>query len=359
MSEHRDPPQTAELPVRRGQLVDGFGRVHRDLRVSLTDRCNLRCRYCMPAAGLPWLPRPDLLTIAEFAHLVRLATEMGIQEVRLTGGEPLLHPGVVELVAAIADLPLAPELSLTTNGLRLEELAAPLAAAGLRRVNISLDTLDRDTFRTLALRDNLAETLAGIAAAKRAGLHPIKINTVLLRGINDHEAPALLAWSLEQGLELRFIEQMPLDPQHGWDRATMITREEILRSLNEAGFELTALPGRGSAPAEQFGVTHPVGLAGHSGSGGRPRTHRVGVVGSVTSPFCSACDRVRLTADGQWRSCLFATSETELRTPLRSGAGDKQLLDLMLAGVTAKQAGHGLGDPGFAQPIRPMSAIGG
>ncbi len=332
-----------EQPV--SAFVDTYGRRHTDLRVSLTDRCSLRCTYCMPAEGLPWLPGASLLTTPELLRLVGVAVAHGVRRVRLTGGEPLLRPDVVDVVAAIAALPDRPEVSLTTNGLRLPALAAPLRDAGLRRVNISLDTLDRETFRALTHRDRLVDTLAGIAAAQSAQLHPVKINTVLLRGINDHEAPALLRWALAEGLSLRFIEQMPLDPQHGWRRDGMVTGEEIRVRLAESGFALTPLAVRGSAPAEEFHVD------------GGPAT--VGVVASVTAPFCGDCDRVRLTADGQWRNCLFARDEVDLRRPLRDGAGDDVLVGLMQAGVRRKAAAHGIDEPTFRQPDRPMSAIGG
>jgi GTP 3',8-cyclase len=335
-------PTSSPAPAR---LVDRFGRTHRDLRVSLTDRCNLRCTYCMPAEGLEWMPTPDLLSVDEIVRVVGIATDLGITEVRLTGGEPLLRPDVVDIVARLAALPRAPHLSVTTNGLRLPRLAGPLAGAGLSRVNISCDTLSPETFRRLTLRDRLEDVMAGIAAARAAGLAPIKINTVLMRGINDHEAPALLRWALDEGLSLRFIEQMPLDPQHRWNRAMMVTREEILDSLERAGFHLAPLPGRGSAPAEEFAID------------GGPAT--LGIVGSVTNPFCDACDRVRLTADGHWRSCLFAQREADLRTPLRGGADDAALAAVMQGEVALKQRGHGIDEPAFTQPDRPMSAIGG
>jgi cyclic pyranopterin phosphate synthase len=234
---------------------------------------------------------------------------------------------------------------LTTNGLRLPGLAAPLADAGLKRVNISLDTMDRDRFRELTRRDRLVDTLAGVTAAKAAGLDPVKINTVLMRGINDDEAPTLLLWAIEQGVALRFIEQMPLDPQHSWDRDQMVTADEILDRLTTAGFELAEAPGRGSAPAQEWLVN------------GGPQT--VGIVASVSQPFCGDCDRVRITSDGQWRSCLFARTETDLRGPLRQGASDQELAALMRLDVAGKRSGHGMADPGFQQPERPMSAIGG
>jgi cyclic pyranopterin phosphate synthase len=337
---------TAAPPAdQQARLVDRFGRVHRDLRVSLTDRCNLRCTYCMPAEGLAWIPSPELLSADEIVRVVRIGTELGITEVRLTGGEPLVRPDVVELVARRAALPRAPHLSITTNGLRLAALARPLAEAGLARVNVSCDTLSRETFQRLTLRDRLPEVLAGITAARDAGLAPIKVNTVLMRGVNDHEAAALLRWALAEGVQLRFIEQMPLDPQHGWNRAMMVTRAEILDQLARAGFHLTPLDERGSAPAEEFAVD------------GGPAT--VGIVGSVTNPFCDACDRVRLTADGHWRSCLFAQTEADLRTLLRGGAPDSVIAAVMCGEVAAKQAGHGIDEPAFRQPDRPMSAIGG
>jgi cyclic pyranopterin phosphate synthase len=328
-------------------LVDSFGRVATDLRVSLTDRCNLRCTYCMPPEGLEWLPKPELLTAEEIGRLVGIGVErLGITEVRYTGGEPLLRRELVEIVAATTGLRPRPHVSLTTNGIGLSRLAAPLAAAGLDRVNVSLDTLDRDVFVRLSHRDRLQDVLDGLEAADKAGLAPIKVNTVLMRGINDHDAVPLLAYCLERGYELRFIEQMPLDPQHGWRRENMVTADEILGILKES-YDLTEDDPRerGSAPAELFLVN------------GGPQ--RVGVIGSVTRPFCGACDRVRLTADGQIRNCLFATEESDLRPALRSGASDDDIASRWVAAVRGKKAGHGIDDPAFLQPARPMSAIGG
>ncbi|GAA0275139.1 GTP 3',8-cyclase MoaA [Actinomadura nitritigenes] len=328
-------------------LVDTFGRTATDLRVSLTDRCNLRCSYCMPPEGLDWLPKPELLTDDEVVRLVGLAVgELGVTEVRYTGGEPLLRRGLPDIVRRTAALEPRAELSLTTNGIGLARLAGPLADAGLDRVNVSLDTLDPATFKRLAHRDRFADVLAGLEAARAAGLEPVKINAVLMRGINDHEAPALLRFCLERGYRLRFIEQMPLDAQHGWTRQNMITADEILERLS-AEFDLAPDAGhdRGSAPAETFVV------------GGGPET--VGVIGSVTRPFCGACDRVRLTADGQVRNCLFATEESNLRDAMRAGATDEEIADRWRKAVWAKRAGHGIDDPAFLQPARPMSAIGG
>ncbi|MEU7689360.1 GTP 3',8-cyclase MoaA [Microbispora hainanensis] len=328
-------------------LVDSFGRVATDLRVSLTDRCNLRCSYCMPPEGLDWLPKPELLTGEEIVRLVTIGVErLGIREVRFTGGEPLLRRELPEIVAATAALRPRPQVSLTTNGIGLARLAEPLAQAGLDRVNVSLDTLDRDVFVRLAHRDRLRDVLDGLAAATAAGLTPVKVNAVLMRGVNEHEAAPLLRYCIDQGYELRFIEQMPLDAQHGWRRDDMITADEILGLLKDS-FDLTEDDPRerGSAPAELFLVN------------GGP--HRVGVIGSVTRPFCGACDRVRITADGQVRNCLFATEESDLRTALRSGATDEELTARWVAAVRGKRAGHGIDDPAFLQPARPMSAIGG
>ncbi|GAA2677559.1 MULTISPECIES: GTP 3',8-cyclase MoaA [Nonomuraea] len=328
-------------------LKDSFGRVATDLRVSLTDKCNLRCTYCMPPEGLDWLPNAQLLTADEIVRLVTIGVErLGITEVRYTGGEPLLRRELVDIVARTAALRPKPQVSLTTNGIGLAKLAGALAEAGLDRVNVSLDTLDRETFKRLAHRDRFEDVVAGLEAADRAGLRPVKVNAVLMRGINDHEAVPLLRFCLERGYELRFIEQMPLDAQHGWNRADMVTADEIL-ALLQAEVDLCAddLEERGSAPAERFLVD------------GGPA--RVGVIGSVTRPFCGACDRVRLTADGQIRNCLFAREESDLKAALRAGAGDEELAERWIAAVRGKRAGHGIDDPSFLQPSRPMSAIGG
>jgi cyclic pyranopterin phosphate synthase len=333
-------------------LADSFGRVATDLRVSLTDRCNLRCAYCMPPEGLDWLPSPELLTDDEVVRLVRVGVErLGIREVRFTGGEPLLRRGLAGIVARTAELSTAgsgprPEMSLTTNGIGLTRTASALREAGLDRINVSLDTLRPETFRKLARRDRLPDVLDGLAAATAAGLAPVKVNAVLMRDLNDDEAAPLLRYCLDHGYELRFIEQMPLDAQHGWRREAMVTADEILAALKQE-FDLTPddPAQRGAAPAEAFLVD------------GGPA--RVGVIGSVTRPFCGACDRVRLTADGQVRNCLFAREESDLRGPLRAGASDAELAEQWRRAVAGKLPGHGINDPTFLQPDRPMSAIGG
>jgi cyclic pyranopterin phosphate synthase len=331
------------------RLADAYGRVAADLRLSLTDRCNLRCSYCMPAEGLDWLGRDELLDDDEIVRLVRIGVErLGITTVRLTGGEPLLRKGLEGLVARLAALDPAPVLALTSNGIGLAGRAQALASAGVDRINVSLDTLDPDTFARLTRRRRHADVLAGISAARAAGLAPVKVNAVLMRGVNDHEAAPMLRWALEEGVQLRFIEQMPLDAQHGWRRSEMVTAAETLARLRTE-FSLVVDPvhaaARGSAPAELFRVV------------GTDQT--VGVIASVTQPFCGSCDRVRLTADGQIRTCLFAREESDLRLLLRGGADDATIADAWVTAVAGKQPGHGIDDPSFLQPDRPMSAIGG
>jgi len=328
-------------------LLDTYGRVATDLRVSLTDRCNLRCTYCMPEEGLQWLPKPELLSDDEIVRLVRIAvSELGVEEVRFTGGEPLLRPGLVGIIERCAALPKRPRLSLTTNGIGLERTAEALRDAGLDRVNVSLDTLSSDVFQKMTRRKRHADVLRGLAAAHDAGLTPVKVNSVLMPGFNEHEAPQLLAWAMEHDYELRFIEQMPLDAQHGWQRDGMITAGDILESLRTR-FTLTpeGEDERGSAPAERWIVD------------GGP--HTVGVIASVTRPFCRACDRTRLTADGQVRTCLFASEESDLRGALRGGAEDGEVAARWRLAMWGKKAGAGIDDPSFVQPDRPMSAIGG
>jgi GTP 3',8-cyclase len=329
-----------------GALLDTFGRVATDLRVSLTDRCNLRCSYCMPAEGLDWLPNDDVLTDDEVVRLITIAVEhLGVDEVRFTGGEPLLRRGLPDIVRRTAALRPRPETSITTNALGLTRTAHALAEAGLDRVNVSLDTVRREDFHTITRRDRLHDVVAGLEAASAAGLGPVKVNAVLLRGVNDDQAPELLRWCLERGYQLRFIEQMPLDAQHQWSRTGMVTADEIFSALQEEFMLEPAEEPRGSAPAELFAVN------------GGP--HTVGVIASVTRPFCGDCDRVRLTADGQVRNCLFAREESDLRAALRGGADDATIADRWRAAMMTKRPGHGIDDLTFLQPARPMSAIGG
>jgi cyclic pyranopterin phosphate synthase len=300
----------------------------------------------MPAEGLDWLPTPDVLTDDEVVRLITIAVgHLGVHEVRFTGGEPLIRKGFPDIVARTAALEPRPRIAVTTNGLGLDKVAPALAAAGLDRVNVSLDTVRPETFAEITRRDRLGDVMRGLAAAAAAGLTPVKVNAVLLRGINDDQAPELLQWCIERGYQLRFIEQMPLDAQHGWRRDTMITAEEIFASL-ERDFALSPHPShRGSDPAELFLVDEG------------PAT--VGVIASVTRPFCGDCDRVRLTADGQVRNCLFAREESDLRSALREGASDDELAERWRSAMWTKRPGHGIDDESFLQPVRPMSAIGG
>ena len=330
-------------------LTDSYGRRHKDLRVSLTDRCSLRCTYCMPHDFSDWLKSDHLLDTNELMSVISAAVSVGIEEIRLTGGEPLLRADIVDIVSRISALPNAPKLSLTTNGLRLVELAKPLKDAGLERINVSLDTLDRERFKKLTHRDRINDVFAGLISARDAGLAPIKINSVLLRGINDDEAPALLKWAMSEGFSLRFIEQMPLDAGGIWDRTTMVTAQEMLASLSDH-FELSPVPDRGSSPAEEFYIDGTI--------------ETVGIIASVTQPFCGAFDRLRLTSDGQLRSCLFSLEEMDLRKVLRNPDLSNQeiaeeIADRFYKTVAGKLPGHGINDPSFIQPRRPMSAIGG
>jgi cyclic pyranopterin phosphate synthase len=340
-------------------LVDTHGRVHRDLRVSLTDRCSLRCTYCMPEQGNEWLAKSSILSTDEIVDVARVAADAGITTFRLTGGEPLLRTDIVDVVRRIARL-RSPDgdpvhVAMTTNGIRLADVLPDLQAAGLGRLNISLDTIRRDRFRELTRRDRLDDVLEGIAAAQRSGLRPLKINAVAMRDVNDDELVDLVAFAIAHDAQLRFIEQMPLDAGHTWDRARMVTRAEILETLS-ARWNLTSVPGRGGAPAERWRLD------------GGP--HTVGVIASVTAPFCGDCDRLRLTADGQLRNCLFSTTEYDLLPALRgsslaaAGGSDADPRDAAIEGmlrscVRGKLPGHAINDPSFLQPARGMNAIGG
>jgi cyclic pyranopterin phosphate synthase len=350
LSRPRDIADAAALGRPGDPLVDRYGRVHRDLRISLTDRCSLRCTYCMPEQGNEWLAKSSLLTLDEIVRIARVAAADGVTTFRLTGGEPLLRPDIVEVVRRLGEIegpdgrPV--ELAMTTNGIRLPEFLPGLAAAGLRRLNISIDTLRRDRFRDLTRRDRLDDVLSGIAAAAASGLRPLKLNAVAMRDVNGDELVDLVEFAVAHDAELRFIEQMPLDAGHTWDRSRMVTRDEILSTLSSR-WELTPVPGRGGAPAERWLLD------------GGPRT--VGVIASVTAPFCGDCDRLRLTADGQLRNCLFSTTEYDLLPIMRAGGdGVDDGIDRMLRScVDGKLPGHAINDPGFLQPARGMNAIGG
>ncbi|GAA1729973.1 GTP 3',8-cyclase MoaA [Microbacterium paludicola] len=342
-------PVVAPTAGQGGPLVDTFGRVHRDLRISLTDRCSLRCTYCMPEQGNEWLARTSILSLEEIERIARVAAAAGITTFRLTGGEPLLRNDIVEVVRRLARIegPAGPvQVAMTTNGIRLREFLPDLIDAGLSRLNISIDTLRRDRFRDLTRRDRLDDVLDGIAAAAESGLTPLKLNAVAMRDVNDDELVELVEFAVAHDAQLRFIEQMPLDAGHTWSRERMVTREEILQALS-ARWRLTPVAGRGGAPAETWILDDG--------------PHKVGVIASVTAPFCGDCDRLRLTADGQLRNCLFSTTEFDLLPILRSDADDLDArLDAMLRGcILRKLPGHAIDDPSFLQPARGMNAIGG
>lgn len=325
-------------------LVDGFGRVADDLRVSVTDRCNFRCTYCMPAEGLAWLPRDELLTFEELARVVRVFVRLGVRSIKVTGGEPTVRSDLPVLVGMLREAAPGVEMSMTTNGVLLERLARPLAEAGLDRVTVSLDSLLRHRFAEMTRRDALDRVFAGIAAAEVARLTPLKVNCVVIGGTNEGEVVDFARWSRETGHVVRFVEYMPLDAQRAWERAKVVPSERILGSIG-ARFPLEPIgPDREPATTYRFADGAPGG---------------VGVISSVTEPFCHRCNRLRLTAEGQMRACLFALEETDLRGPLRSGASDAELAALIRGNARAKWAGHRIDHPDFVRPDRSMSAIGG
>lgn len=329
------------------ELVDAFGRVHRDLRISVTDRCDFRCTYCMPEDGLPWLDRADVLGFEEIVRVAAVAVRrFGFTSIRLTGGEPTVRSGLVDLVAMLA--PLGVDLSMTSNGASLERLAVPLRDAGLGRLNISLDSLRTDRFRALARRDALDRVLAGIDAAVAVGFDPVKVNVVLIAGVNDDEILDFARFGRDRGVTVRFIEYMPLDADGRWDGTEVVGRDRVLAAV-EPWHPLDRLD-RGHAPAERHRYRdRPDGGPGSE----------LGIIASVTSPFCSACDRVRLTAEGRLRNCLFSVDEVDLRAVLRDGGSDDDLAEAMRGCVADKRAGHGIGTATFIRPRRSMSQIGG
>jgi len=329
----------------RAPLVDGHGRRIGDLRVSVTDRCNFRCQYCMPAEGLPWLDRAEILTFEEIERLVRLFAGLGVGDVRLTGGEPLVRREFPALVARLARIPLVGDLSLTTNGYLLERDADALAAAGLRRINVSIDSLQRDRFFELTRRDSLPQVLRGLdAIARHPQVRPVKVNAVALRGFTEDEALRFAQFARETSFQVRFIEFMPLDADHAWSEDAVLPGRE-LRAMIHAVHPLEERPREPSATARVFRF--------------RDGRGEIGFVSPVTEPFCAECNRVRLTADGKLRTCLFSLRETDLRGPLRAGADDDELEAIVRDAVWRKELKHHVGEPGFVQPARSMSAIGG
>lgn len=354
-----DLPPASEDGTRR--LKDKFGRIARDLRVSLTDRCNLRCTYCMPAEGLEWMATEQTLSDEETIRLIALAiTKLGIRQIRFTGGEPLLRKSLEHIIAETkklrTDEGLPPSIAMTTNGLGLDRRVHKLKEAGLDRVNISLDTIDHKRYAQLTRRDRFDGVLKSIDAAIDAGLNPVKINAVVMPGINEDDIVPLAKFALRKGAQLRFIEQMPLGPREQWKRSDMVTAEQILERLSS---ELDLTPAeepRGSAPAQLWNAVLSEDQPGESTA---TFTGSIGVIASVTRPFCGDCDRTRLTTDGAVRNCLFGNSETSLRDLMRAGASDNELMAAWAGEMWRKKPGHGMDDEGFLQPDRPMSAIGG
>ena len=324
-------------------LIDPYGRVVRDLRIAVTDRCNFRCTYCMPEEGMEWMPRSEILTFEEITRVARICVEhYGFTGIRLTGGEPTIRAHVGRLVGQLSGLGI--DVAMTTNAATLRNTAHDLRSAGLNRINISLDTLDREKFQRMTRRDELDNVLAGIAAAIDAGFEPVKINAVIERGVNDDELVDLARFGRETGVEVRFIEFMPLDATDEWQRSKVVGQDEIVARLSEV-WDLEQVPARGAAPADRWRYVDGGGL--------------VGVIPTVTKPFCGDCDRVRLTADGQLRTCLFSTDEFDLRAALRSGETDQQIADRIEAAVGTKWAGHQINQVNFIRPKRNMSQIGG
>jgi len=343
------PAQTTDRPEQHmptaGPLLDTFGRIADDLRISVTDKCNFRCTYCMPAEGLAWLPRAEILTYEEIARLVGVFVRLGVREIKLTGGEPTVRRELPSLVAMIRRAQPDVAISMTTNGYLLDRLAEPLARAGLDRATVSCDSLMRHRFAEMTRRDALDKVMEGLRAAEAAGLTPIKLNCVVIAGTNEDEVVDFARFARDTGYEVRFIEYMPLDAEQKWERAKVVPSAEILAAI-DAVYPLVPEDTGGAEPATSFRFAD-----------GAPGA--IGVIASVTEPFCDTCNRLRITADGQLRACLFAMQEADLRTPLRSGASDAEIEAVIRAAVWAKWEGHKINHPDFERPSRSMSMIGG
>jgi GTP 3',8-cyclase len=339
-----DLPTASDVAPADGPLIDTFGRVADDLRVSVTDRCNFRCTYCMPAEGLVWLPREEILSFEELTRLLGIFVGLGVRSIKVTGGEPTVRADLPTLVGMFREAGPDLDISITTNGALLDRLAAPLAAAGVDRATVSCDSLLRHRFAEMTRRDALEKVLAGLRAAEAAGLTPIKINVVVIGGTNDDEVVDFARWSRETGYEVRFIEYMPLDADHAWERAKVVPSARILEAI-DAAYPLASTP-NDAEPATLYRFAD-----------GGPGA--IGVIASVTEPFCDTCNRLRLTAEGMMRSCLFALEETDLRGPMREGASDDELARLIRVAVWGKWSGHRVNHPDFVQPVRSMSMIGG
>ncbi|MBV9156395.1 MAG: GTP 3',8-cyclase MoaA [Acidobacteriaceae bacterium] len=338
------PPPTP-YPTTSGRLIDSFGRVHSDLRISVTDRCNIRCFYCMPEQGAEFAPVSSLLTFEQIVRFVSASVPLGINKIRLTGGEPLLRPKLPELIAALTEMSAIRDLALTTNGVLLRDLAQPLYDAGLRRLNIHLDTLDREPFRSITRRDDLARVLAGIEAAGKVGFHSIKLNAVAIKGLTEQDVVPLVRFGRERNIEVRFIEFMPLDGQQLWSMDRVLTADDMIAMLAQEFGSLAPVPdGDPRAPATEYEFEDG---------------DRVGFIASVSRPFCLNCNRLRLTADGKLRYCLFAREETDVRPLLHAGASESELQSAITSTVWRKWIGHDINRSSFVAPQRPMYSIGG
>ncbi len=336
-------PESAAAPT-QGPLIDTLGRVADDLRISVTDRCNFRCTYCMPAEGMQWLPRNELLTFEELTRLLGLFVHLGVRAIKVTGGEPTVRADLPRLVSMFREVGPDLDISITTNGMLLDALAKPLAEAGVDRATVSCDSLLKHRFEEMTRRDALERVLRGLKAAEAAGLDPVKINCVVIGGTNDDEVVDFATWARETGYEVRFIEYMPLDAQHSWERQKVVPGGRILEAISNKYPLVDEGPGDRPASTYRFADGSPGGI---------------GVIPSVTEPFCSTCNRLRLTAEGQFRNCLFALDETDLRGPIRAGATDDDLEQLIREATWSKWPGHRINHPDFVQPDRSMSAIGG
>ncbi|MCA8986245.1 MAG: GTP 3',8-cyclase MoaA [Planctomycetaceae bacterium] len=328
-------------------LIDQFGRVHDNLRVSVTDRCNLRCFYCMPLENVQYLPRPELLKFEEICRFVEIMVRnCGVSKIRLTGGEPLVRQSLESLIEKLLQIPGLDDLSLTTNGILLNDQADTLFAAGLRRLNISLDTLDPQRFQQIARREALDKVLAGITAAQNAGFEPIKLNAVAIRGLTEHDLCAFARMSRQTGVQVRFIEYMPLDAERNWEREKVLSEQEMMDILQNEFGDLKPVPGNSeSSPARDYQFADGLG--------------RIGFISSVTRPFCAHCNRFRLTSDGKIRNCLFSQEETDVRSLLRSGAEETEIVAVVRQSILNKAEGHEINSAKFLQPLRPMHSIGG
>lgn len=339
-----DDDEMATLRV-RPSLIDQFGRVARDLRISVTDRCNFRCRYCMPPEGLPWMKRSEIFDFEEIERVTRILVESGIQSIKVTGGEPLVRRNLATLIRMLRGISPKLDISLTTNGYLLAQHAEELAAAGMDRVTVSCDSLIKHRFKGMTLRDGLAEVLEGLRVAASHGLTPVKINTVVIKGVNDDEPASFAELARSTGYDVRFIEYMPLDAQDEWSRDDVVAGADIIAQIHEA---LPLEPDTDETPEPATPYRFADGAPG-----------RVGIIPSVTEPFCDSCDRLRLTADGQLKACLFSVDETDLKTPLRLGSSDDEIAALARSCIASKWAGHRIGQPDFVRPSRSMSSVGG